>query len=412
MQKKLAASFLLVILFQTVLFLVVPRFHPRFVWNAPLIICLELGIGLAAAWVVSHLLTRKLRVLASATTLIARGDLTRQVEVRGHDETADLAHSFSVMVDSLLNVVIEVQSTAEKINESAVALSGASEQMNAATEQIAEAAREIEEGATRQAEQVVETSIVTSELARTVERVGASALEVDRAAATAAEKAAAGVQDARLAADGIAELSDAIATSTEAVEGFRAKSYEIGKIVSFIASLSQQTHILAVNAAIEAARAGDEGRGFAVVAEEVRRLADNVRAFAEQIAIISTEITEGASSLALGIRESVGAAGRSREVVTRAATSFEEIQSATTETARLATEISVLTAKQREASANVVSALEKISAIAALNATGTEQTSAAAAGQTASAQHMAASASALARTSEELQDLVSIFKVR
>jgi methyl-accepting chemotaxis protein len=283
--------------------------------------------------------------------------------------------------------------------------------MNAATEEIAAAAQAIALGAERQAEQVTETSAITRDLTSSVERVATSARAVHVAASEATLRAVAGAEDARRAAEGIGDLADTIAAAAAAVEGFRLKSEEIGKIVAFITSLSQQTHLLAINAAIEAARAGDDARGFGVVAEEVRRIADNVVSFAEQISNLSDEIHQGSDEVAAGIRQSVGAADAARELVDRASSSFEGILEAIRGTEARAGEIDRSIETQRGAAEHVARSLEQISRIAEQNATGTEETSSATVEQTASMQEMAASAHALARTSDHLKDLIALFKV-
>jgi len=411
MKKKLAAWFLGVALLYTVVGVVIPRLEPDPVWSTILIVSAKTVIGLGAAWLVSYLLTRKLRDLTAAATVISKGDLTRQVEIAGNDEAAELARSFGAMLESLLNVVLEVQATAERIHESARSLSDASEEMNATTEEIAAAAHHIAKGAEEQVLQVNETSTTTRELAQSVERVAKGTRALHEAANDAAARAAEGVDDARRAAEGIGRLAGKISSAAAAVDGFQQHTDEIGKTSAFIASLSQQTHLLAINAAIEAARAGEEGRGFAVVAEEVRRLADDVHGFAERISMVNEEILQGSRSVAAGIRESVGSAGEVREAVHRTAASFEGISDAIRKTAAQIGDISQATDRQRGAAEEVTRCLEQISRIAGLNAAGTEETSAATVQQTASMQEMSVSALALARMSDQLKDLIAIFKV-
>jgi len=411
MQKQLAAWFLLVAFMYLVIGLVIPRIQPDPLWSAVLIISMYVGIGLGAAWYVSNLMTRRIRELASATTVISNGDLTRGVDTDGDDETAELARSFNTMLESLLNIVLEVTATADKIHDSSRALSDASENLNYKTEEIAGAAVNIASGAQEQVARVETTTTITADLADSVESVASSARKVHQAAISATERASSGADDARTAAASIDKFAEHTASLTQSVDGFSAKANRIGKIVTFISNISHQTHLLAINAAIEAVRAGEEGRGFAVVAEEVGRLADDVRDFAEQISSISEEITIGAGTVADGIRLSAESVEHIRRIVDRNAESFDGFLQAVQGTAERAEEISHLTEKQRINAQEVSDALERISVIAARNATGTEQASAATRGQTDSMQNMARSAYKLTRTSDYLKNLISIFKV-
>lgn len=411
MKTKLGASFLFVTLACTAAAVLVPLVQPDPFWGPLLVVSIDLAIGLGAAWFVSHLLTRRLRLLASAASVISHGDLTRRIEIAGSDETAHLARSFSAMIESLLSIVLDVRSTAEHVHDSALALSRASEEMNAATEEIATAAEGIARGAEQQASQVAESVSTTRALALALERIAGSASDVDLTASAAVARATDGEADSRRASEEITALSRNVAGAAAAVEGFRSQADEIGKIVAFITSLSHETHLLALNAEIEAARAGEEGRGFAVVAEEVRRLAESVFEFAGQISRISDDITRGTGRVAVEIRESEEAAGEAATAVERARASFESIRTATQDTARAAAEISALTGGQRAAAASVVSLLEGVSTIARRNVEGTEEASAATAQQNASMQEMALSATRLARASDQLRDVISIFRV-
>jgi methyl-accepting chemotaxis protein len=411
MQAKLAAGFLTVALGYLVAGLAIPKLGlgpgPELLLTASTYV----AIGLGAAWLISFVLGRRLRQLAKVAAQISKGDLTRRIDTLGNDETAELARSLSVMTESLLNVVLEVQATAERINDSARSLSVVSDGINATTEDIARAAREIAKGADDQSSQVLRTTETTRQLAQVVEQVADRAKEVHESARTAAERAARGAEDAEQAARGIGQLTKRTSSAKTAVEGFRLKAEEIGNIVSSITSISQQTHLLAINAAIEAARAGPEGRGFGVVAEEVGRLADNVRRFAEQISSISSEILQGTQGVADEIRRSVSAAEELRIVVERGASSFKGILAATRGTAARIAEISKLTSRQKADAASVCQALEEISTVVGRNVLGTEDASSATQEQTLSMQKMVESARALARTSDQLEELVAIFRV-
>ena len=182
-------------------------------------------------------------------------------------------------------------------------------------------------------------------------------------------------------------------------------------MIESITSISHQTHLLAINAAIEAARAGEEGRGFAVVAEEVSRLSDNVRRFAEQISTISDEIMHGSALLAEEIRQSVRSAEEVRELVKSTTASFEGILAAIHQTSECAGDIYGLTDKQRSAAEDLNKALSSISKIAERNSEGSARASTATQEQTLSMHELFREARTLAQASAQLNDLVATFKV-
>ncbi len=412
MQKKLAASFLLVTFLCTAVAVAVPRLQPDPLWSAALVVCFDLSIGLAGAWLVSWLVVRRLKDLAAAAAVISRGDLTQAVNVDGTDETAELARSFSTMLVNLLNVLKEVRGGAEQVCSSAVSLSRTSEDINAATVGIAEATQAIARGADAQAEDVSRTSALTRDLAGSVDRVAEAAKSVQEAAEDSTTRAHSGATAARHAAEGIVALLNAVDASADAVDGFQGRADEIGKIVTFIVSLADQTHVLAINATIEASRAGDDARGFAVVAEEVRRLADHVRGFADQIGSVTDEIRGGSHSVARSIRDSVRAAGEARELVERAAASFDGVLDATRRTTDRSRAIARSVEEQRLLACQVDEALERIVRIARQNARGTEETSSATSGQTASMHALATAAHELARTSDQMKSIIATFRLR
>jgi methyl-accepting chemotaxis protein len=235
---------------------------------------------------------------------------------------------------------------------------------------------------------------------------------VQEAAEEASLRATTGAAAARRAADGIVELENAVDASANAVDGFQVRADEIGKIVTFIVSLAEQTHLLAINATIEASRAGDEARGFAVVAEEVRRLADHVRGFADQIGSVTDEIRGGSHVVARSIRDSVKAAGAARDLVERAAASFDGVLDAARGTTDRSRAIARGVEEQRGLAREVDEALERIVRIARENARSAEGTSAATSGQTASMRALSASAHELARTSDQMKSLIATFRLR
>ncbi|MEE9126293.1 MAG: methyl-accepting chemotaxis protein, partial [Planctomycetota bacterium] len=364
-----------------------------------------------APLVFSHYFTRDIRKLADLAGVINGGDLTNKVDVRSADEVGELARSFNAMMSSLLNIVKEVKSNSEEIFRQAQTLSGTSEEMNASTEEISSTIQNIARGAEVQADMVNRTSEITRRLATQVEDISKRALKADDLAGQARAKAEQGEQYARSAVAQINDVAAKVERASKAVRQFQANALDINKIVDFITSVAQQTHLLALNASIEAARAGEQGRGFAVVAEEVRKLAENARRFAQQISGLADAINEGSSDVIRSMGETSVAGKEGVAAVQLAGHSLEDISNAVLASAERMKEISSLTAEQASGADGLVKAFEELHKIAESNAAGTQQASAATEQQTASMEEMAASAQQLARTADTLKELVSLFKV-
>ena len=411
MQTKLGAGFLLVALLYVIVGLAIPRFGFEPLPEIILTVSSYLVIGLSAAWLFSIRITRRMRELAAAAAEIRKGDLTRTLDTSGDDEVSDVASAFAVMAESLMHVVNEVQRAAVEIHSSAESLAQASEEMDGMASEIAGAAQEIARGAESQAAELSRTDKRAHELAGIAAHVAAGAHKVNQAASEAARRAHDGSSDAKRAADGILELTAQNAEASKSMEGFREKASEIGALINSVRSISHQTNLLAINAAIEAARAGEEGRGFAVVAEEVSRLSDTVRGFAERISGISEEITAGSVQIGRQFRLSNQAAERVGQRVNRTLESFDGIIQETRTTAERAAEIHALTTTQDNAVHEVLESLNHISSIVVANAHGTEETSSTTQSQRESMREMARSARELAFSSDQLRELVSIFRV-
>ncbi|HET9481250.1 MAG TPA: methyl-accepting chemotaxis protein [Candidatus Polarisedimenticolia bacterium] len=412
MQRKLAIGFVAVALVAGLSnYLIVAIFKDSAASTAVGLAISDVLIGVLAGISLSRYFTRNLKALAAATSDMTKGDLTRKVEVSTGDEIEELAASFNTMMGSLSNVVTEVKVSSEQIFASARALSSTAEEMNASTEEISVTVQSIARGAETQAEMVNRTTQITRELAESTERIAEKARSAASLASEAGARARQGADAAAATIEKISQIYQKVERASSSVAGFRERALQINKTVDFITSIAQQTHLLALNAAIEAARAGEHGRGFAVVAEEVGKLAENARIFADQIAELAEGINTGSSEVIDSMNASLAAAVEGRTVVGGVGRTLDDIKQAVLATVDRVMDISASTGAQAQGAERLVTAIEEIAKIAESNAAGTQEASAATQEQTASMQEMSSSAQQLAHTSDSLKELVTIFRI-
>ncbi|MCD4845523.1 MAG: Cache 3/Cache 2 fusion domain-containing protein [Methanosarcinales archaeon] len=347
------------------------------------------------------------RVLQS----VADGDLTKRTEVEARGQLQDLLNNIDTCVDSIADVVINSKDVAKKISMSAQQLSSSAQEMTAGTEQVSSTMSQIAEGATNQSEQVNSTSSTMEEMANVVKDVTDKSRDATEASISASQTAQEGGKAATTAASKMMDIQHAVEDSAQVVQGLGERSKQIGDIVSVITGIAEQTNLLALNAAIEAARAGEAGRGFAVVADEVKNLAEESRGAAEKVAILINE-TQGETDKAVKSMEAgTSEVEEGASIVNEALVALEDIAAGSQEVANMVEEISASTHQQQMGIENVVKSIDGIAAVAQQSAAGTQEASGAAQEQTASMEEVTSQIQELANISNDLMNSLSAFAV-
>ncbi|MEB0042281.1 MULTISPECIES: methyl-accepting chemotaxis protein [unclassified Pseudomonas] len=251
---------------------------------------LAILVGLIAAWIITRLIVAPLRSVIRAAQQIASGDLSATVAVSRRDEIGQLMLAMQQMGASLSGIVSGLQAGIEQLATSAHSLSAVTEQTN------------MEVNSQREETEQVATAM--NQMTATVHDVARNAEEAALAAQTADDKVESGQKVVRQSMQRIEALATSSTSASQSIENLSAEIHNIGKVLGVIKSVAEQTNLLALNAAIEAARAGEQGRGFAVVADEVRALAKRTQQSTEEIERLVVSLQSGAQSSVAQIQSS------------------------------------------------------------------------------------------------------------
>lgn len=344
---------------------------------------LALVFGIVAAWAITRQIVIPLSQTLKVAERVAAGDLTHDLVSQRQDELGQLQRAMQSMTMGLRDLI-------GGISDGVTQIASAAEELSAVTEQTSA-------GVNSQKVETDQVATAMNEMAATVQEVARNAEEASEAAVAADQQAREGDRVVGEAIAQIERLAGEVGNSTEAMGHLKRESDKIGSVLDVIKSVAQQTNLLALNAAIEAARAGEAGRGFAVVADEVRSLAQRTQKSTEEIEELIVGLQSGTQQVATIMDNSRSLTDSSVELTRRAGNALENI----TRT------VSAIQAMNQQ----IATAAEQQSAVAeeinrsVLNVRDVSEQTAAASEET------AASSTELARLGTHLQALVGRFRV-
>ncbi|MET0084066.1 MAG: methyl-accepting chemotaxis protein [Sedimenticola sp.] len=323
------------------------------------LLVLGLGIGIVLAWLSARTVTRPINQIALAMNDIAEGegDLTHRLDDTATDETGQLAKSFNIFVEKIHQLA---KHTANTTDEVIGAVNHTTETTRLISSKVLDQNRETEQVAT-----------AIAEMSATINEIAQNAVSAEDAAKHAEQGAETGKAVVSASADAINALNSEIRSATEVIGKVESDSEAIGSVLDVIKGIADQTNLLALNAAIEAARAGEQGRGFAVVADEVRNLAIQTQNSASEIETMISHLQENVHQAVSVMKAGNTAAERNVEQAERARQSLLEITDAIDTISAMNTRIATASEEQSAVTndvSNSVTAIRGMSEEAARNA--------------------------------------------
>ncbi|ELZ74107.1 transducer protein cosT/halobacterial transducer protein IV [Haloferax larsenii JCM 13917] len=366
---------------------------------------------MSAARELNETLERKAEAYEDAMQEAAAGDLSRRVDTHSENEAMEaIGIAFNQMLDDLEATVAQVQTFADDVVEASQQVSDGADRVTEATSEVNQSIREISDGTVEQADKLDGVANEMSTLSATIEEIAASANEV---ADTFDHVASRGRVGHDLGQDALAKMNTIEAASDEtagAIEELDEQMAQVGEVVTLIEDIADQTNILALNASIEAARAGDAGEGFAVVAAEVKDLAEETREATQEISELLAGLRDQTNTSVDRIHEMSDHVSEGSNSVDEAVDAFDEIVDGIENAHDGVQEITHATDSQADSTQQVAEMVDHISAISE-ETTAEAETVATAADEGASVtEDVASQIDRLAARSMELQSMLEHFE--
>lgn len=356
------------------------RHEKNSIWTHGVILIVAVVLGFFLSWQVVRNISKLLTEVKASLNRIAAGDLTENISIQGDDQ---LTTSLTEMQQKLLSMVSMISSTTV--------------QLSATAEETSIIVNETRTNIQKQQSETDMVATAMNEMTATVQEISRNIADTANAASNANNETATGNQLVNQTGKAIKGLADEILASSDIINAVESESKTIGSVLDVIKGIAEQTNLLALNAAIEAARAGEQGRGFAVVADEVRTLAGRTQSATEEINQMIVSLQDGSRKAVDAMNKSCNKAQSAVEQSSQAGDSIHIIANSVDKINEMSTQIATAAEEQNAVSEEINRNIVSINDIASHSVTNSEQIS-----QT---------SGNLAQIAIELQEMVGEFKI-
>ncbi|MCM3090287.1 MULTISPECIES: methyl-accepting chemotaxis protein [unclassified Cytobacillus] len=368
--------------------------------------------GITSIVFIGSIITKKLNSIVTFSNEIANGNLNADsVEYEGNDEVAQLSRAMNSMKVKLQAMIQEINAVSGYVTERSGELNIAANEVKAASQQVASTMQELSGGAEDQSGSATRLSLLMDEYLERVNEAASSGNKIKSASTEVLSLTEDGNKLMKESQEQMGLINQIMKSSVNKVNGLDDQTKQISRLVKVIKEIADQTNLLALNAAIEAARAGEHGRGFAVVADEVRKLAEQVSYSVSDITKIVGGIQSESNSVAVSLQTGYAEVEKGTEQIQLTGQTFQKIYEAVNSMSTNVSDISRSLEQVSINSSHMNQSIGNIAAVSEESAAGIEQTSASMAQTNHSMEEISDNAQSLSELAEQLNEMIIKFKL-